>query len=306
MTNIYDRQHKPFENAFAIKDPKVFKVLDSSFKLTDIIHDENLHINFVKKYVQWIHTTKNNSIIGLENYQYACFSNGTTEAFDKFYCKHNKKRFRFFKGEYLYHRLSCRNNNLNWAYIEDDTIRINDVVIISLPFSDTGNMHEQMESILQTCNIIDIPVLIDCAYFGVCSGIKFDFSHPCIKEITFSLSKSLYSAHLRIGMRLSKVDDDDPLFVTNKIGYVNRLSAHIGHQLIENFNPDYIYNEYVDRQEKICDILKVTPSNSVLFGIGGDSWNEYNRDRNTNRLSFHKFLHKSNLDEVKKIANEKR
>lgn len=306
MTNKYDRRTKPFGNAFAVRDSNVLAILNTTFETTEAIDDENLHLNFLKNYIKWISTTKNNYILGLENYQYACFSNGTTESFDKFYCKYNKKRFRFFKGEYLYHRLSCRNHNLNWAYIEDDQLRDNDVVIISLPFSDTGNMHEQMHSVLKICNTLEIPVLIDCAYFGVCNGISFDFSYKCIKEITFSLSKSLYSAHLRIGMRLSRVDDDDPLFVTNKIGYVNRLSAYIGNRLIENFNPDYIYNKYSDRQKEICSILKVKPSNSVLFGVGGNDWNEYNRDRHTNRLSFHKFLHHSNLDEIRKIANEKR
>lgn len=306
MKNKYDRLHMPFGNAFAVADELVINCINNIDIDTDIISDPEIHTKFLKSYKDWILTTKNNSIRGLEKYQYACFSNGTTETFDKFYSKHKDKRFRFFKGEYLYHRLSCRNYNLSWAYLDDERLNKGDVVIISLPFSDTGNAHEEMDEILESCNRLNIPVLLDCAYFGVCKNINFDFNHNCIEEIAFSLSKSLFSAHLRIGMRLTKIDDDDPLFVTNKVGYVNRLSAYIGHELLKEFSPDYIYNKYSQRQNEICNLLGVTPSNCVLFGIGGEKWNEYNRDRKTNRLSFHKFLHQSTTEEIKGIIDEKR
>jgi hypothetical protein len=272
-------------------------------QVSDVVKDNNVHTRFLTKYKEWIQSTKNNTISGLEQFPYACFTNGTTEAFDKFYAKHSTRRFRFFKGEYVYHRLSCRNNNYDWSYIEDSKLDENDVVIISLPFSDTGNKHTQLDHILDTCNKLGIPVLLDCAYFGICSGFDFNFAHECIKEITFSLSKTFYSAHIRIGMRLSRQDDDDPLFVTNKMGYVNRLSAQIGINLLDNLSPDYIFDKYRQRQLDYCDILDVESSNCVLFGIGDDRWNDYNRDRETNRLSFHKFLAD---DYTSIIKNEKR
>ena len=303
MINKYDRRDKPFGNAFAIADTEVLQVLKTNFSVPDILDDQCIHADFLKEYQTWIGTTKNNKVTGLEKFQYACFTNGTTEAFDKFYSKYSSKRFRFFKGEYLYHRLSLRNNNFKWEYLEDAPIGKNDAVIISLPFSDTGNRHDEMDAVLHICNTLDVPVLIDCAYFGVCSHIDFNFEHNCIKEITFSLSKSLYVANLRIGMRLTREDDDDPLFVTNKIGYINKLSAFIGSTLLKKFTPDYIFNKYRHRQIQYCQILNVDPSNCVLFGIGDSRWNDYNRDRSTNRLSFHKFLPK---DHASGIENEKR
>jgi len=306
MTNKYDRRNMPFGNAFAVADPAVVRHLKSmNVSMIDVLEDEDIHSKFLEKYQQWILTTQNNTVIGLEQYSYACFSNGTTEAFDKFHAKHSTKRFRFFKGEYLYHRLSCRNNNYDWSYLEEGPVQDNDVVIVSLPFSDTGSMHISMDVILDQCDALGVPVLLDCAYFGVCSGIKFDLTRKCITDVTFSLSKSLYAAHLRIGMRLTRIDDDDQLFVTNKIGYVNKVSAAIGTELIKNFSPDYIYNTYKDRQKLYCDILNVDASSCVLFGIGGLPWNEYNRDRETNRLSFHKFLPNDCTEEIKWIANEK-
>lgn len=303
MKNKYDRHHKPFGNAFAIADPLVLKTLDSNFKVVDTINNDNVHTEFLDKYRSWIQSSKNNTVTGIDEFPYACFTNGTTEAFDKFYAKHSTRRFRFFKGEFVYHRLSCRNNGYDWAYLEGEKLDKNDVVIISLPFSDTGNKHTDLEFILHNCNILDIPVLLDCAYFGICTDIDIDLTHPCIKEVTFSLSKTFYSAHLRIGMRLTREDDDDPLFVTNKMGYVNRLSAQIGLTLLAHFGPDYIYNKYRVRQLEYCTILDLEPSKCVLFGIGDKRWDDYNRDRETNRLSFHKFLSE---DCHEKIKNEKR
>ena len=303
MKNKYDRHHKPFGNAFAIADPLVLEKLNTPLSMLESIEDDNISKKFLEKYQSWILSTKNNTVTGLEKFPHACFTNGTTEAFDKFYAKYSTRRFRFFKGEFVYHRLSCRNNNYDWAYLEDDKLNKNDVVIISLPFSDTGNKHKKLDYILHNCSALDIPVLLDCAYFGVCSDLDFNLTHDCIKEITFSLSKTFYSAYLRIGMRLTKEDDDDPLFVTNKMGYINRPSAYMGLTLLENFSSDYIFDKYRQRQLDYCDILDVKPSNCVLFGIGDERWNDYNRDRETNRLSFHKFLAQDCTEEIK---NEKR
>ena len=175
-----------------------------------------------------------------------------------------------------------------------------------MPFADTGDKHSLYHELMRKCSNLDIPVLVDCAYYGSCRHIHIDLAYSCITDVTFSLSKSLYAAHLRIGMRLTREDDDDPLFVTNKIGYVNRISAAIGRKLLKRFGPDYIYNKYRERQLEICNILDVEPSNCVLFGIGDNKWYEYNRDRDTNRLSFHKYLNNSSDDELRNIADEKR
>jgi len=307
MKNKYDKKHMAFGNAFAIADPLVVAVIDMlNINVNNILKDDNVLKQFLERYVLWISETNNNRVLGLENYPHACFANGTTEAFEKFYAKHHKRRFRFYKGEYVYHRLNCRNNGYDWEWLDDIPLDRNDVVMISLPFSDTGNTPKDLELILDRCDKLKIPVLIDCAYLGVCSDIDFNFDRECITDITFSLSKSLYCAHARIGMRLTKEDDDDPLFVTNKAGYINKIAAHIGLQLINSFSPDYIYDTYRARQEEYCKILGVEPSNCVLFGIGDNRWVEYNRDRETNRLSLHKYLASNLTNEITEIANEKR
>ena len=270
----------------AIKDIKVIEYLNHlPIDLVAIEDDKSITDLFCKNYLQWILSTDNKKIVGLENFSYYVYSHGTTESFDKFYMKHHMKRFRCFKGEYLYHQLAWRNSWPNWRYIEDEELAAGDAVVISIPFSDTGDIHMSHEDLLNQCDKLGIPVLVDCAYFNLSQDIEFNFDHPCITNVTFSLSKLFPVGHLRIGLRLTKVNDDDPLFVLNKISYVNRIGAYIGNALINEFAEDYIVTNYRNKQLELCRSLNLLPSKTVIFGIGGDEWQAYNRGTATNRLS---------------------
>ncbi len=300
MTNL-DKRHLPYGNASAIQDKNVVEFLSTmQFNVNSILHSQTIHKDFLEKYFAWIQSTKNNKILGIENFSYKCMSNATSEIFDKFYLKNQHRRFRCFKAEYVYHKLAWKEMCNEWCYIEDCDLDPMDAVVISLPFANTGNEHKRMREVLSICDNLHIPVLIDCAYFGACADIEFDFSYKCITDISFSLSKTFPVANCRIGMRLTKEDNDDTLFVYDKISYVNKISAHIGLKLIENFSSDYIYDTYKDRQSLLCDRLDVIPSKTVLFGIGNELWRDYDRGGDTNRLSFHRYLH---LDS-KELINE--
>ena len=67
------------------------------------------------------------------------------------------------------------------------------------------------------------------------------------------MSKNFPVSRFRIGMRLSKIDDDDPLFFLNKpVALVNKFSAYVGLKLLQKFKFDYIYEKYKDKQLKYC------------------------------------------------------
>jgi len=279
-----------FSAAASIKDKDTIELLKSSVS-TDVLFNESLVEEFLTNYVNWINTTKNNQFVGLEKYQYSCFSAGTSESFDKFYMKNATKRFRCFRGEYIYHKLAWR-DKFNWCYVDDEPIAENDAVVVSLPFSDTGNKHISHTDLLEECEKLNVPVLIDCCYFGTCADIEFDLTYNCITDVTFSLSKAFPVAYARIGMRLTKEDNDDTLFVYNKPGlvYTNRLTASLGQRFIENFTPDYIFDKYREHQLEFCNKTDTVASNTVMFGLGDDRYKQYNRGTDTNRLSFHRYL----------------
>lgn len=293
----YDKRNMMFGHSSAVHDSEVIESMKLFSPNTyDLLQqDSNEYINV---FTNWLKNSTNNKLIGIEDFPYAVYSNGTTEGFEKFYWNNQNRRFRCFKGEYLYHKLAWR--DWNWAFIEDDDLRPGDAVVISLPFADTGCKHKNHDYVLNVCNAMNIPVLIDACYFGISKDIEYDFTHKCITDITFSLSKVFPVAHARIGLRLTRVDTDDLLFVYHKHSYNNRLGAELGKFLMKNFTSDFIYNKYRNKQKSFCDILKVAPSDTVIFGLGDKTWSQYNRGTETNRLGLQNFLHKS-VEEFKTI-----
>jgi len=254
--------------------------------------DTDLQRTFLDEYYSWIQNTTLNTITGIDNFKVKAFTQGATEAFDKFYLKNSNGRLRYFKGEYMYHQVAGRQYfNEKSKFIEDEELTANDVVVISLPFSDTGNEHPRMKEVLEECTRLNIPVLVDYAYLGICRDITFDLTYPCITDVTFSLSKTFPVPHLRIGMRLTRQDDDDALMVMNKTGYTNRLAIQVGLDLIRTWSVDFIPTHYKLAQEQLCQELEVEASNTVIFGIDSNNkFPEYNRGGQTNRLCFAKIL----------------
>jgi len=288
-TSPNDKRMLPYGGSFSIQDTQVIEFI-TGLNLTNSLWVDDINYQFCEKYFEWITDTKNNVFKGLENFPYKLYSNGTSQTFDLFYIKNKNRRFRCLHGEYIYHQLAWRNSWPDWKFIDDLDLESNDAVVVSLPFADTGDEHK-LKEILAACEEKNIPVLIDCAYFGTCKNVEFDLSYNCITDVAFSLSKIFPVAHARIGMRLTKHDDDDLMLVYDKINYNNRIGARLGLELITNFNSDYICDKYAANQILLCNQLDVTPSKTILFGLDYHSkYPEYNRGGAVNRLGLHKVL----------------
>lgn len=293
-----NKEHMPFGSSSYVQDFNTMSHLDN-FRpnFIKITQDDKIVNKFCLLFKEWITSTKNNSYIGLDRYKFHCYSNGTSESFDKFYLRNNNRRFRCFRGEYLYHRLAWRNFCPHWKFIDDAPLDSNDAVVVSLPFSDTGEIHNSYDQLMIECSKLKIPVLVDLCFSFVSSNLTFNLDYDSITDVVFSLSKTFPLSHARIGMRLTKIDYDDTLFVYQKIAYNNRIGAALGKHFLNEFDSDYIFNKYRNIQLDFCKILKVKPSSTLHFGIGDSRWNEYNRGLKSNRLSFHKYLHIGELDD---------
>jgi hypothetical protein len=281
-------KHLEFGGAAAIPDPDAMKIVASILAQPAVdqwLHDKDLHHRFVEQYRRWIISTESNKIRGLQLYPVSASSQGTSESFDKFYLKNHTRRFRCFKGEYMYHAASWKTCFPNWSWIDDGAIQAGDAVVMSYPFSDTGDKHPAMDHVLDQCDRLGVPVLIDCAFFGACHGLEFDFDRESITDITFSLSKTLPVPHARIGIRFTKKDDDDGLMIHHKTAYVNRLALGLGIDIMMQIGPDHCCGKFVQKQNLICQDLGVEPSATVFLGIDKQGrWPQYNRGTDTNRL----------------------
>mgnify|MGYP001224500375 FL=1 len=275
------------KNSRPVPNKSVYDFIVSEIKNTNL-YDLDQIPEFCENYTNWIQSTKLNNLIGLENFNSKQYVHGTTQAFDFFYLTNPRKRMRCFKGDFVYHRLSWQQERgmrrkFDWSYIEDDIIRKNDAVIMSVPFSDLGDVHPRTNEILDKCDELGVPVFLDCAYMIIARDIDFDFNRECIQGVSFSMSKGFYGAEkLRIGLRLTREYKDDPVEVFNSMQMLNTVGVHVGQKLIDNYSVDYNNEMYRDKQITICKDLEIEPSKCVLFGIADENHTEFGKhDRGT-------------------------
>ena len=149
--------------------------------------DIGMHNVFCSEYLDWIQSNKRNNILGFDHFHHCTMTAGTSEAFQMFMMRHNNRKFKFFKGDFMMHKVASNVMLNDWSWIhEAGEVTADSAVIISCPFSDFGAEHPQMEELLNICDSWNVPVLIDMAYFGMCHDIEIDLSHKCIEEVTFS------------------------------------------------------------------------------------------------------------------------
>jgi hypothetical protein len=241
-------------------------------------------VDFLQNYKQWIASV--HSVVGWNKFKHLCFSNGTTEAFDKFYFRHLNRKLRLLRGEYYYHQIVAKNHYGYFEWLEDiSTLSKNDVLVMSVPFADTGIVPFDLYHILDRCEELEVPVLLDLAYINLSIGLELNLDYKCIDTITSSLSKVFPVSQYRIGIRLQQKLIDDTMLAYNENQYINLHSLNIGQSLIDGYPADYSFKKYREQQITLCKELSITPSQCFIFGVDHDNlYPEYNRGSNSNRL----------------------
>ena len=304
MVSMFKWDIQPYVGAWSVHDPMLRDHRDfvqglwneREWDFTELKHD------YFKLYKQWMFEP-HPRIQGIDWYGEPCFTQGTTESFNLFYIRYSDKRLRIAKGEYFYHNMIGKLYNKPFAFLDEDDLQEGDAVVLSVPFSDTGNVPYYLEEILTECDLKGIPVMLDLAYLNLAKDLSFDLRHECIEYITSSLSKSFPLELSRVGIRFQKSSFEDQLNIMNedKLNYINMHSLYLGYQMMKEWKADWLYTKYRYPQERICEELEVEPSSCVIFGIDNDNtYPEYNRGGETNRLCF------SRVWDGRNIANRER
>jgi hypothetical protein len=274
-------------NALPIRNPEVLDFIsktDTKNFFTKSLLDLSIREKFIHEYFKWIQSSKLNKLHGIKKFKNLSYVHGTSQSFDFFYAEHKKRRFRCFKGDFFYHALSWK-RNYKFSYLDNGKLRKNDAVIISIPFSDNGYIHDMTSQVLDECDSLDIPVMIDLAYFNLVRDLNFNFNRPSIKSITFSLSKGFYPLdRLRIGIRCKREFTDDPIDIFNSFDMFNKAGAGLGLKIMKRFSPDYNQKKFGKKQMEICSKFGLEPSKCVIFGLGGNEFKEFNRGAKWNRV----------------------
>ena len=232
---------------------------------------------FLDTHKLWVQSSKLFNIHGLDDYA-SLVTNGVTDAFNDFYYLHNK--ISVMRGEYTYHR------DLGIEVLDDiSTIQHDTALIISYPFSATGDPHSAWEDIMRTCEQKRIKVFVDCCLFGISNVADLDVFYDFITHVAFSFSKAFSTGGIRTGVLYIRNNDLTPLRLQNEHMYTQMAGQIIHTELMNSFSPDYIFNKYRDRQLKICETLGVKASDTVIFGTTDDpQFDDFERDMYINRI----------------------
>jgi len=143
----------------------------------------------------------------------------------------------------------------------------NTPLIIALPFPKVGQVHDDMETILDECLEKNISVHIDGAWVTCCRDIEFDFNHAAIQSVGISLSKGLGLGWNRIGLRWARQDTANSVTIMNDFHMNNRALTMIGLHFLRNLPPDYLWNKYSSSYYKICTDFNLTPTKSIHLAL---------------------------------------
>lgn len=237
-----------------------------------LIDDDELenYQSFLEKLDRWVHSSQQ-KVHGIPSNK--TIVSGVTDAFNQTYGLYDK--IGIFKGEYGYHKQVLDKSRLTY------NLKDADIIILSHPFSADGM--SAMDK-LYYADSFGKPIFVDCAFFGICHEIEFDFrDFKNIHSVCFSLSKTFGSGWWRTGIIYSI--DSYPSFSYSKWNYDFIAGAQFHYDLIDKISPDYIPNTFKDQQEEICLEYGLLPSNTIIFGIDHtEKYKDYARGNGVNRV----------------------
>lgn len=248
--------------------------------------DYNVQDEFLDVFPQWIKSSKLNKIDGLDRFPFKYVSLGATQSLDWFHyeCARVGWRMRLLRGEYPYNR-DVHDFDWDWFIDDEHPLERGDAVILSVPFSGSGHIHPKYYEILETCDQLDIPVLVDCAWFGTCYDLEWSLDFNCIKIVTFSTTKALGCGQWRSGICFTKWKYG-PLYVQNDWYHGIHMNTYISLLLMKNFTPDTVPNMYKEAQHEVCKYFGLVPTNTIHIASGAKpDWNYFHRDEGYNRIN---------------------
>lgn len=268
------------KNAKPILDNEVVEILKKThlFNTTQEYPLSFYSSLFIKTHKQWIQSSQEFKILGLENFDNAYVTYGITDAFNDFYFLH--KKISVLKGEYPYHK------DLGFVVLDDiRDIEPGTALIISYPFSATGNVHSDWINIVKVCDERNISVFLDCSFFGIAEN-TFLYIPDCVSHVAFSFSKIFCTGVIRTGVLYTKNNCITPCKLQHKWIYDNHIGQIFHYKLMKNFHPDYIITKYKTVANKIREQNDLIKSNTIIFGLSyNEKYAEYNRDDVINRVT---------------------
>lgn len=117
---------------------------------------------------------------------------------------------------------------------------------------------------------LDIPVALDLAYVGSTLPKKIHIGNN-VEYVFYSFSKPFGVRNIRTGWLFTRNIDKklDALIYNAK--YYNYYALDVAEKIIKNFDINYIYNKYHNKQFQLCKELNIVPSDSVWLATSNNT-----------------------------------
>jgi hypothetical protein len=220
------------------------------------VHTPDLDQQFKDTFVKWLDNHKYSSFTGLGAFKHKDIINGCTQFIDDLYQRCGT--LQTFENDYKYHwRL---NNDI--VYATTDTLDPNKELLISMPFPFYGDVHPDMQEILDAAHEKNIPVHIDGAWISCIRDIEFDFDHPAIQTVGISLSKGGMGGN-RIGLRFARKRPEGAVTIMNDFNMNSQALVSMGIKFMEELGPEYFWTQYKDHYAKVCQDFDLQPTKAI-------------------------------------------
>lgn len=251
-------RHLLLDKAAPIIDSELDKLKNKIFS-AEIMLPTVGYQEFCNSMHHWLTHNTDNNLIGLGSFtKEVCV--GVTDFINNLVMQHGIDHIQIFEHDYTYYkRLSP---SKSWATVGN--LIPNKPLLIAMPFPGAGDIHWNMQAILNEALEKNIPVHIDGAWISSAKDIVFDFGHPAIKSVAFSLSKGLALDWNRIGVRYSRcVDDTDSITIANRFGTINIVDLSIGMLFMQQFVQSYLWTKYGTLYNDACKAFLLKPTKCI-------------------------------------------
>tara|TARA_S200000501_G_scaffold143806_1_gene135765 strand:- start:2388 stop:3233 length:846 start_codon:yes stop_codon:yes gene_type:complete len=253
----YTKEWLQFDRPQPMYDKSINKFYDNFYK-ENPVHNHDLDNIFKNKFIEWLDNHILNSFIGYKEFKYLDICVGCTQFIDDIYQRVGQENVMIFENDYKYHwRL---NNNINYTTL--DTLTSTKELIIAMPFPYCGDVHTDMQRILDKCEALNIPVHIDGAWISCCRDITFNFNHPAIATFAISLSKGGLGGN-RIGIRFSKKRPNGAITIMNDFNMNCQSLVSMGIKFIDTFGAEYFWKQYESKYKKVCKDFNLLPTKTI-------------------------------------------
>ena len=243
--------------------PTIFDFRLAKLK-SDMLSKNISKIDIYEQYISqakfYFNSSKRNKLIGLEQLFNVDAIIGCTHFIDNLLLKYGISGLQIFEHDYNYYKRL----DPQISYAKVGQLVPEKPILIAAPFPGYLDLHPQWSQILDESADKKIDIHIDSCWLGAANQIKIDLTHPAIKSIGLSFSKSLGFYWNRIGLRFSKIKDDtDSVSIHNRFRIVPEYLMRNAIIAMQELPIDYLWDTYETVYADICRELYLRPSKII-------------------------------------------